>query len=366
MGQPAAVSWQEMKLMIAGGGTGGHVFPALAIAEEWRRRSRGEVVLVGTAKGIENRLVPQAGFPLERIPAAALKGIGGVRLAKSILRLPLVLLAAGRVMRRNNPDVVLGIGGYASGPVVLSAALCGIPTAIFEPNAEPGFANRVVLPFVKRAAVAYPETAARLGERGVLTGCPVRAAFFGLTPRRHEPPFSVLIFGGSQGSLALNQTMIEALDFFSPRREELFFTHQTGERDYNAVRVAYGRRAMRAEVRAFLDDMPDRFGQADLIVSRSGAVTVAEIAAAGRASILVPFPEAADQHQLRNAQALERAKAARLLLEEELTPERLATEILTLLEAPEKLRQMEGAARELARPRATQDIVDMLERIARK
>lgn len=353
--------------MIAGGGTGGHVFPALAIAQEWRSRVRdGEVVLVGTAKGIENRLVPQAGFPLEHIPETALKGIGGVRLAKNILRLPLTLLAAGRVTRRNNPDVVLGVGGYASGPVVLSAVLFGIPTAIFEPNAEPGFANRMVLPFVKRAAVAYPETAARLGERGVLTGCPVRAAFFGLAPRGHEPPFSVLIFGGSQGSLALNQAMIEALDFFLPRRHELFFTHQTGERDYHAVRVAYARRAMRAEVSAFFDDMPDRFAQADLIVSRSGAITVAEIAAAGRASILVPFPGATDQHQLRNAQALQKAKAARLVPQEELTPERLATEILTLLDAPQELQRMEEAARPLARPRATQEIVDMLERIARK
>jgi UDP-N-acetylglucosamine--N-acetylmuramyl-(pentapeptide) pyrophosphoryl-undecaprenol N-acetylglucosamine transferase len=159
--------------------------------------------------------------------------------------------------------------------------------------------------------------------------------------------------------------MIESLDFFLPRQDELFFTHQTGERDYNAVRIAYARRGMGAEVRPFFDDMPERFGQSDLIISRSGAITVAEIAAAGRASILVPFPKATDQHQLRNAQAMAKAKAARLLPQDELTPERLASEILALVDAPQELRQMEQAARHLARPRATQDIVEMLERIAR-
>ncbi len=356
-----------MKLLIAGGGTGGHVFPALAVAREWLGRdAEREVLFVGTERGLEAKLVPVAGLPLETVRAAGLKGIGGRRLLRNAAMLLPALWDSAAILHRHRFAAGFGVGGYAAGPMLLAAVVRGLPTVIFEPNAEPGFTNRALAGLVTRIATAYEAPAERWGRKAVVTGCPVRPEFFACSVRPHVPPFHILITGGSQGALAINRAVVDAIDQLAVRKKELSIVHQTGERDYNAVRVAYARREFPAEVLPFLLNMAERFAQADLIVCRSGAITVAEVAAAGRAAIFIPFAAATDRHQLRNAQALERAGAARLVPETELTPERLAEEIFALLDHPSRLREIEQRARQLARPHAARDIVNLIERVARR
>lgn len=355
-----------MKLMVTGGGTGGHVFPALAVACEFRRRSPANAILfVGTENGLEKSVVPAAGFELRTVPVAGFQGVAAPGKLRSLALLPRSLWGSFRLLRAFQPDAVFGVGGYASGPAMFAAALAGWPTVLFEPNAEPGLANRLLGPLVKRAAVSYEETARRFGSKAVRTGSPVRAEFFAVPPKSHQPPFTLLIFGGSQGALAINQAVVDALPALLAGGRPLRFVHQSGERDFNAVRVAYASREIRAEVQPFFHDMPARFAAADLVICRSGASTVAELAAAGRAALLIPFPKATDQHQLRNAEALVRARAARLLEQSQLTGERLAAEILALLEHPDELRAMEEVARRLAVPDAAARIADLIERVAR-
>ena len=351
-------------LLIAGGGTGGHVFPAIAVAREWLgRKPEGErsVVIVGTERGMEARLVPQAGLPLETIRVAGLKGIGGAQFLRNAAILPRGLWDSERILRRHNFGVAFGVGGYASGPMMLLARMHSIPTVIFEPNVEPGFTNRVLATIVTRVAVANSATAQRLGGKAEVTGCPVRQEFFAVPSKKHRDPFTILITGGSRGALPINRAVVDSLDLLAPRKNQLFIVHQTGERDYNAVRVAYARREFRAEVVPFIENMAERFAQADLIVCRSGAITVAEVSAAGRAAIFIPFGAATDAHQTRNAEAMQDAGAARMLPQGELTPERLTSEIFSLLDQPGKIAEMEERAHELARPRAVEDIVDLLE-----
>jgi len=359
-------------LLIAGGGTGGHVFPALAVAREWLRRGNegtgeGErrVVFVGTERGIEARLVPQAGLPLELIRVAGLKGIGGTRFLRNAAMLPAGLWDSERILHRHCFCAALGVGGYASGPMMLLAALHRIPNVVFEPNVEPGFTNRILVRIATRVAVAYEPTAARFGRKVVVTGCPVRKEFFAISKKEHRAPFTLLITGGSRGALPINRAVVDSLDRLAARKSELFVVHQTGERDYNAVRVAYARREFKAEVLPFIENMAERFAQADLIVCRSGAITVAEVSASGRAAIFIPFGASTDAHQTRNAAAMQDAGAARLLPQDELTPERLTTEIFSLLDQPRRMEEMEDRGRLLARPRAVEDIVDLIEGMAR-
>jgi UDP-N-acetylglucosamine--N-acetylmuramyl-(pentapeptide) pyrophosphoryl-undecaprenol N-acetylglucosamine transferase len=354
-----------MKVMIAGGGTGGHVFPALAVAAELRRRDpAGEVLFVGSEKGLETRVVPQAGYRLRTLPAAGLKGVSLRRKLRSLALLPRSLWASRGLLREFCPNAVLGVGGYASGPATLAAALAGRPTVLFEPNAQPGLANRLLRPFVRRAAVTHEETVARFGSKATRTGSPVRAEFFRVPPKEHQQPFTLFVFGGSQGALAINRAVVDALDLLLASEVSLRFVHQSGERDHDAVRVAYARREIRAEVLPFIHDMPARLAQADLAICRAGASTVAELSAAGRAAILIPYPRATDNHQLRNAEVLARAGAARLLPQAELSGERLGREILGLLERPQQLRDMAGAARRLAVPDAAARIAELIESVA--
>jgi UDP-N-acetylglucosamine--N-acetylmuramyl-(pentapeptide) pyrophosphoryl-undecaprenol N-acetylglucosamine transferase len=362
-------------LLIAGGGTGGHVFPALAVAREWLRRGKEQssevrsaneraVVFVGTERGIEARLVPQAGLPLELVRVAGLKGIGGAKFLRNAAMLPAGLWDSEKILHRHWFCVALGVGGYASGPMMLLAAMHRIPTVVFEPNVEPGFTNRVLARTATRLAVAHTQTAERFGRKAVVTGCPVRPEFFATPKKEHRAPFHLLITGGSRGALPINRAVVDSLDRLATRKTELFIVHQTGERDYNAVRVAYARREFHAEVLPFIENMAERFAQADLIVCRSGAITVAEVSASGRAAIFIPFGASTDAHQTRNAAAMRDAGAARLLPQEELTPERLTTEIFSLLDQPRRIEEMEDRARSLARPRAVEDIVDLLENLA--
>jgi UDP-N-acetylglucosamine--N-acetylmuramyl-(pentapeptide) pyrophosphoryl-undecaprenol N-acetylglucosamine transferase len=354
-----------MKLLIAGGGTGGHVFPALAVAQEWLSRGKErEVVLVGTERGIEMKLVPQAGLPLETLRVAGLKGKGGATLIKNVAMLAPGILDARRVLRKHKPIAAFGVGGYAAGPMMLATWLGGVPNVIFEPNAEPGLTNKLLAKLSKRIAVGYEISTEFWGEKAILTGCPVRAEFFAIALRQLEKPLHLLVTGGSQGALPINRTFVDAMDRLATRKNELSIVHQTGERDYNAVRTAYARREILAEVVPFLTNMAERFAWADIIVCRAGAITAAEVAAAGRAAIFIPFGAATDSHQLRNAQEMQRAGAGRLITENELTAERLTNEIFALLDQPRLIEQQSRAARELARPHATRDIVDLIEEAA--
>src|SRR6202030_373535 len=337
-----------MKLLIAGGGTGGHVFPAIAIAREWLSRGKErEVVLVGTQRGIEMKLVPQAGLPLETLRAAGLKGKGGLTLVKNFATLAPGMLDAFAILRKHRPVAAFGVGGYAAGPMLLATWMRGIPNVIFEPNAEPGFTNKVLVKLSKRIATGYDITAEALGNKASVTGNPVRAEFFAIQPRKPQKPFRLLITGGSQGAVSINRTFVDAMDVLAARKDELSVVHHTGERDYNTVRTAYPRLEFNAEVAPFLSNMAERFAWADLIVCRAGAITAAEIAAAGRAAIFIPFGRATDSHQLRNAQEMAKAGAGRVISEPELTPERLTNEIFSLLDQPGEIEKLSTVARGL-------------------
>jgi UDP-N-acetylglucosamine--N-acetylmuramyl-(pentapeptide) pyrophosphoryl-undecaprenol N-acetylglucosamine transferase len=350
---------------VAGGGTGGHVIPALVLAREFQRRDpERKVLFVGTRRGLEAPLVPPAGFPLEFLEVGKLQGQSLGERLKTLLALPRACWQAGRILDRFQPHVVLGVGGYASGPMMLAAAFRDIPLAAFEPNAVPGLVNRWMAPYVARAFVAFEEASRYFGVgRAVLTGIPVRQEFFQVPPAAHRPPFTVLVFGGSQGARSLNRAVIEALPSLDQQKPPLALLHQTGESEYNRVQEEVAKHSVPTEVFAFLDRMWEAVGRADVVVCRAGASTVAELAGAGRAAILVPLPTAANEHQLRNAEALERAGAARLILDRELTGGRLAGALRELLEEPEQLRRMEAAMRRRAHPDAAARIVDELERL---
>jgi UDP-N-acetylglucosamine--N-acetylmuramyl-(pentapeptide) pyrophosphoryl-undecaprenol N-acetylglucosamine transferase len=361
-----------VRLLMVSGGTGGHIFPALTVAEELRARgarpehSGTEYVIefLGTKRPLEARLIPTAGFPLRTIDAAGLKGTRGFASLRNLMLLPRTAVATARVLRDYQPQVVVGVGGYLAGPVMVEAALQDIPTLLIEPNALPGFTNRALAPVVRLAAVGFEQTARFYGEKARVTGHPVRAAFHTIPAKRHEAPFTILIVGGSQGSKALNGLMIESAPLLKRESGWLRVILQTGERDYNAVREAFLEHGVAVRVQAFIEDMPGTLAQADLVVSRSGATAVAELAAAGRTALLIPFPAAADQHQLANARALERAGAARVIPQAELTPQRLMGEIHELLGDPLRLIRMEQAAKSLAHPEAAARIADLIEEMA--
>ncbi len=352
------------KLLIAGGGTGGHVFPALAIAREWMSRGEErEVVFVGTERGMESRLVPEAGFRLETIRSAGLKGIGGMKFVRNAAKLPVSMWDSFAILRRHKFCAALGVGGYAAGPMILAAALTGLPTVVFEPNAMPGFTNRVLARIATRIATAYEAPTKLWGKKATLTGVPVRPEFFNIAPRANAEPFRILITGGSQGAQIINRTLMNAAPLLGSKKGSIFLVHQTGERDYNAVREAYARHGLNAEVLPFIRNMAERFAEADLIVCRAGAITAAEIAAAGRAAVFIPFGAATDGHQLRNAQEMQQAGAALVIPEPQLTAERLTHDIFGLLEEPRRLRAMSESGRRLARPRAVQEIVNIIEEV---
>ena len=355
-----------MRAILAGGGTGGHVIPALSIANELKKNYAAEVLFIGTARGIENRLVPAAGYPLKLVRVGALKNVSILTRAKTAFDLPRALWDASRMLNEFAPDVVIGVGGYASGPAMLAAVVKHVPTLAFEPNVVPGFANRVVARFVSGAAVHFAETA-KYFRHAEVTGVPVRQAFLEIAPKRGGTP-TLLVFGGSQGAHAINDAMIRCLPELRRQSPAIHIIHQTGERDYNDALNAYrslvpGTEPF-AEVFKFIEDMPAAFARADLVVCRSGASTVAEIAAAGKPAIFVPFPRAADDHQRVNAEALARAGAAVVVEESRLEGVWLAETISALLGDSSRLARMSEAARALAHPNAARDIAAMAARLA--
>jgi UDP-N-acetylglucosamine--N-acetylmuramyl-(pentapeptide) pyrophosphoryl-undecaprenol N-acetylglucosamine transferase len=356
-----------MRAILAGGGTGGHVIPALAIASQLKKIYGAEVLFIGTARGIENRLVPAAGYPLQLVRVGALKNVSFVTRAKTAFDLPRAVWDAGRMLNEFAPDVVIGVGGYASGPAMLAAVVKHIPTLAFEPNVVPGFANRVVARFVSGAAVHFEETA-KYFRHAEVTGVPVRQAFFEIQPKRGGVP-TLLVFGGSQGAHAINEAMMRCLPELRRQAPRMRIIHQTGERDYNDALAVYeslfeSDPGESAEVFKFIEDMPSAFARADLVVCRSGASTVAEITAAGKPAIFVPFPRAADDHQRVNAEALARSGAAVVVEESKLEGVWLAETIAALLGDGQRLRAMSEAARSLAHPQAARDIAAMAARVA--
>jgi UDP-N-acetylglucosamine--N-acetylmuramyl-(pentapeptide) pyrophosphoryl-undecaprenol N-acetylglucosamine transferase len=357
-----------VRLLIAGGGTGGHLFPGIALAQEAMARDpRGAVLFVGTAQGLEGRLIPKAGFPLRLIRASGIKGLGLRGAAKALVVIPRGVWQSIGILREFRPDVVVGVGGYASGPVVLAAAMMRLPRAVIEPNAIPGITNRLLGRMVREIYVAWEETAARFpAGRAIVTGNPIRREMTALTPRAREAgaPFSVLVFGGSQGARRINQTVAASLDALGEDARTMAFAHQTGLADLGMVQAAYAKRGLRAEVAPFFDDMASRYADADLVICRAGATTVAELSAAGKASILIPFPHAADDHQMANARVLERAGGARLIPERDLSPEGLASAIRDVARTPGLATDMGARARAAGTPGAAAAILDRLARLA--
>jgi UDP-N-acetylglucosamine--N-acetylmuramyl-(pentapeptide) pyrophosphoryl-undecaprenol N-acetylglucosamine transferase len=357
-------------MMIAGGGTGGHIYPAIAIAREYIARDpQRKVVFVGTEKGLEKTIVPKAGFPLEFIEVGGLKGKGGLDLLRNLARLPLGFIQAWRTVARHRPNVVLGVGGYSSGPVLAAAALRRIPTIIHEQNAYPGLTNRILARIVRAVAVAFSDALPRLRRNdGVVTGNPVREEFFRLANVIQDSGDKrrLLIFGGSQGSRVLNDAMTGALLFLARVKDRLEIVHQTGPNELEKVRVAYQTSAFgEARVVPYLDPIANEIASADLVVCRAGAMTIGELAAIGRASILVPFAAATNNHQELNARVVENAGGAIVITEPELTPERLGLAIAEVINDPERSTRMGKAAKSLAAPEATKKIVDLIQQIQR-
>lgn len=360
-----------MRVIMAGGGTGGHVIPALAIAQELRSRYRAQVLFVGTQRGIETRLVPAAGFELHLIQVGALNRVDLATRLKTLLDLPRAFMESARLIREFRPDVMIGVGGYASGPAMLTAAMMSVPTVAFEPNVVPGFANRIVAPMVSVAAVHFEATRHYFRNCHV-TGVPVRQEFFRVPPRpavysavhSKDARPTLLVFGGSQGAHAINQAVLDALPKLMDAVPAIHVIHQTGEKDYVPAQAVYLRTMISAEVSPFIDDMPGTFARADLVVCRSGASTVAEITAAGKPAIFIPFPSAADDHQRQNAAMLADGGAARLLPQSELSSDRLVNEIASLLRDRSRLATMAEAARGFAHPDAAAKIAALAARAA--
>ena len=356
-----------MRVVIAGGGTGGHLYPGIAVAREFLRRDGSvQVSFAGTAAGIESRVLPREALSLDVIRSSGLKGKSLSDRLRGALLVPLSFLDAWSVISKRRPQLVIGVGGYSSGPVVLVAVLRGVATMVLEQNAVPGLTNRLLAPFVRAAAVTYDATRSFFGEKAVVSGNPVRPEFFTIAgPSEGEADANdgsavvrVLVFGGSQGAHAINVAMVEAAAELAAHRSHLRITHQTGERDVEMVRAGYRAAGIQADVESFFFDMERQLGNADLIVCRAGATTLAEVAAAGRPAILIPLPAATDDHQRKNAEALAAAGAAEMLLQRDATGPALARRILALAGDTAARRRMANLARSLARPDAAKVIVD--------
>jgi UDP-N-acetylglucosamine--N-acetylmuramyl-(pentapeptide) pyrophosphoryl-undecaprenol N-acetylglucosamine transferase len=364
-----------IRVVIAGGGTGGHLYPGIAVARELLRRDPdARVTFAGTARGIESRVVPREGFELDLLRSAGLKGMGAAGVIKGLALLPASGVDAWRIISRRSPHVVIGVGGYASGPVVLVAAIRHIPTLLLEQNAVPGATNRTLARFATAAAVTFDSTLAYFGRRAFVAGNPVRPEFLQseIDAAQHATlpgnnaggPIKVLIFGGSQGAHAINVAMVEAAPRLAAGGVRLAITHQTGERDLEYVRDGYRGAGLEARVEPFLYTMDREMKTADLVICRAGATTIAELTASARPAVLVPLPTATDDHQRKNAQVLAAAGAAELIEQKNLTGESLAARILTLAGDPAGRRRMAEVARGFARPDAARVIVDRVLELA--
>lgn len=347
-----------MRIIFAGGGTGGHLFPGLAVAREFQRRDpMTEILFVGTEQGIEFRVLPKEGFKLEVLIVKGMKGRGLRGIFDALSGVPASVLRSLTIIGRFRPDCVIGLGGYASGPFLLAAKLKHIRCAIMEQNLRPGFTNKVLARFVHRVFIAYSQSAEFFpGASVVETGNPVRWQSLPSAQKRNK--FSLLIFGGSLGARRINFAVIDALKRLTDLESELFVTHQTGELDYAAIREAYSGLRFEAQITPFIDKMDEAYAQADLLLCRAGATTVAEITAFGKAAILVPYPYAIYDHQRGNAQALHERGAAEMILDQDLNGQILAERIRSYLSDRGRIEKMATTARSMGRPDAAARIVD--------
>lgn len=354
-----------MRLIVAGGGTGGHLFPGIAVAEEFLARGpENEVLFVGTERGIEARLLPKLGYKLELISASGMKGMGTAKKLLSLGRLLYGYSQSRKILKSFRPDLVLGVGGYASAPMLLAARGLGVRTFIHEQNAAPGLTNKVLSRVVDGVFISMQESASFFPAKITqMTGNPIRKeilwGFQEQRPRNTADTFSILVFGGSAGAQRINSSLLEALPHLERVKQKLRITHQTGEKDVARVREGYQALGVQAQVQVlpFIDNMSAAYAAADLVICRAGATTIAEVTACGKGCIFIPYPYAADDHQRKNAESLVIRGAGRMILEEDLTGEHLAAHIVDLMEHPEKVAEMEKSARSLAQLDAAQAIV---------
>jgi UDP-N-acetylglucosamine--N-acetylmuramyl-(pentapeptide) pyrophosphoryl-undecaprenol N-acetylglucosamine transferase len=347
-----------MRVIFAGGGTGGHLFPGLAVAREFQRRDqRVEILFVGTEQGIEFRVLPKEGFKLETLTVKGMKGRGLRGLIDALYGVPASVLRSLSIIGEFRPDCIVGLGGYASGPFLLAAKIKRVPCAIMEQNLRPGFTNKLLARWVDRVFTAYAASAAFMpGARVVETGNPVRWQKLPEVEKRNK--FSLFICGGSGGARRINFAVVDALKQLTDLSGEIFIVHQTGQADLAAIKTAYAALPFEAEVVPFIDRMDEAYARADLVICRAGAMTVAELTVFGKAAILVPFPYAIYDHQRGNAQALQERGAAEMILDQDLSGELLAERIRNYFSHRAQLERMAAAARGLGRPGAAQRIVD--------
>ncbi|HLD44126.1 MAG TPA: undecaprenyldiphospho-muramoylpentapeptide beta-N-acetylglucosaminyltransferase [bacterium] len=352
------------KLLIAGGGTGGHIFPGLAIAEEWRQQG-GRVIFVGTESGKESKLVPAHGFEIRFIQVGHLKGTSLVNKMKTLWHLPRAVVTAMKIIRQEKPDVVLGIGGYVSGPTCLAAKLLGFPTAITDQNALPGFTNRLLGKIVKKIFTSFAESATYFDPvKVVCTGNPTRAKIQHTAYTRPAEVFCILIFGGSQGAVTLNKIVTTALGQLPEPRTKLKIFHQAGETDQADIETFYQQLNIRATVSRFFNNMAELYAQAHLVICRSGAGSVTELAMSGRPAIFVPYPFAADNHQKKNADVCVAANAGWCFEQKDLNADKLADLLTELFQHPDELSRRAANMLTLARPQAAKDIVTELQSLS--
>jgi UDP-N-acetylglucosamine--N-acetylmuramyl-(pentapeptide) pyrophosphoryl-undecaprenol N-acetylglucosamine transferase len=357
-----------VRVLIAGGGTGGHLYPGIALARELQRRDPSTTIsFVGNAQGIEASVVPREGFELDLIHVAGLKGKSRVERMIGFGLLPIAVIDSWRVIAKRRPDVVVGVGGFASGPVLAVAALFGYPTMLLEQNALPGLTNRLLARFVRAAAVNFEAALSYFPRTGFVAGNPVRPEFFPAqneeaNDRSNRPRDAarVLIFGGSQGAHAINVAMVEAAPRLAASGIRLAITHQTGERDLDLVRAAYQRAGLAARVEAFIFQIDGEMKAADVVICRAGATTLAELAASRTPAILVPLPTATDDHQRKNAEVFAKTGAAIVIDQRDLTGDALTGAVKELMTDPDRRARMSAAAKTLARPDAAQRIADHL------
>ncbi len=349
--------------VLTGGGTGGHVFPALAVARVLQSRNH-KLLFIGTQEGMESRLVPDAGFDIQFVRIGGLNRVGMSQQFRTMLQLPAAIVAAGGLLRKFRAEAVFSMGGFVSGPVMLAATLAGIPLVVMEPNSVPGFANRKMANRVYRALLGFENTRRWFpADRAEVTGLPVRPEFFTL---QHKPSdqFTILITGGSRGARTLNRASRESWPYFRSSQMPVRIVHQTGTAEHEALAREFAFAGVNGEVVPFIKDMAAAFGDADIVVGRAGAGGVNEIAAAGMASILVPLPFAADDHQKENAKTLVDAAAARMILDSDMSGERLFREVEDLRSKPDSLARMRQKVRQFAKPGAAERAAIVLEEAA--
>jgi UDP-N-acetylglucosamine--N-acetylmuramyl-(pentapeptide) pyrophosphoryl-undecaprenol N-acetylglucosamine transferase len=363
------------RVVIAGGGTGGHLYPGIALARALMRRDMDiEISFVGTQKGIEAKVLPREGFALKTILSAGLLGKKKIARWVSLFKLPIGTAQSICFLIRKRPGLVVGVGGFASGPLVLSAWILRIPILIHEQNSIPGMTNKWLGKIADKIAVSFKKSSEAFPKEKVeVTGNMIREEFFQSkkdTPKKLEGPFHVLVLGGSQGAHSINMAMVEALESLSEKKGALYITHQTGEADYEIVNKKYKENKFLCDIRPFIDDMAHQYKKASLVICRAGATTLAEITACGKMSVLVPFPHATHNHQEKNARILEAANAGELVLDEDLSGPRIAESILQAMAEPERLEEMEENSYKLGNRDATEKVrllcMELLEENYRK